>query len=40
MKKIYESSNKEFIELFFNIWLRNNSKNPTFTKKLLGKDLS
>ena len=39
-KKIYESSNKEFIELFFNIWLRNNSKNPTFTKKLLGKDLS
>ena len=39
-KKIYESSNKEFIELFFNIWLRNNSKNPAFTRKLLGKDKS
>ena len=27
----------EFNELFFNIWLRENSKNPQFTKKLLGK---
>ena len=36
-KKLLESNNEEFIELFFNIWLRNDSKNPSFSKKLLGK---
>ena len=35
-KKIYKSTDKEFNELFFNIWLRENSKNPEFTKNLLG----
>ena len=37
-KKIYKSTDKEFNELFFNIWLRKNSKNPKFTKKLLGEN--
>ena len=37
-KKIYESSNKEFLKLFFDIWIRPDSKNPSFTKKLLGQD--
>ena len=36
-KKILESNDEEFINLFFNIWLRKDSKNPTFSKKLLGK---
>ena len=36
-KKIYQSTDQEFNMLFFNIWLRENSKNPQFTKKLLGK---
>ena len=36
-KKLLETKNKEFIELFFNIWLRKDSKNPTFSKQLLGK---
>ena len=35
-KKIYESSDKDFLYLFFNIWLRKDSKNPSFSKKLLG----
>ena len=35
-KKIYESSDKDFLNLFFNIWLRNDSKNPDFSKKLIG----
>ena len=36
-KKIYESSDQEFLNLFFNIWLRYDSQNPSFSKKLLGK---
>lgn len=36
-KKIYQSFDQEFNELFFNIWLRNDSKNPEFSKRLLGK---
>ena len=35
--KIHESFDKEFNKLFFNIWLRSDSKNPEFTKALLGK---
>ena len=35
-KKLYESFDEEFNQLFFNIWLRSNSKNPNFTKTLLG----
>ena len=35
-KKLHESFDQEFNELFFNIWLRSNSKNPNFTKALLG----
>ena len=35
-KKIYESDDQEFNELFFNIWQRTDSKNPEFTKSLLG----
>ncbi len=34
--KEHESFDQEFNELFFNIWLRSNSKNPNFTKTLLG----
>ena len=35
-KKLHESFDEEFNKLFFNIWLRSNSKNPNFTKTLLG----
>ena len=35
-QKIFESSDQEFLTLFFNIWLRHDSKNPSFSKKLLG----
>ena len=35
--KLYESFDQEFNKLFFNIWLRSDSKNPEFTKALLGK---
>ena len=35
-KKLHESFDQEFNELFFDIWLRSNSKNPNFTKTLLG----
>ena len=35
-KKLHESFDQEFNKLFFNIWLRSNSKNPNFTKTLLG----
>ena len=35
-KKLYESFDEEFNQLFFDIWLRSNSKNPNFTKTLLG----
>ena len=36
-KKLHESFDKEFNQLFFDIWLRSESKNPEFTKALLGK---
>ena len=36
-KKLHESFDQKFNELFFNIWLRSDSKNPEFTKALLGK---
>ena len=35
-KKLHESFDQEFNELFFDIWLRSNSKNPDFTRTLLG----
>ena len=35
-KKLHESLDDEFNQLFFDIWLRSNSKNPNFTKTLLG----
>ena len=35
-KKLHESFDEEFNQLFFDIWLRSNSKNPDFTKTLLG----
>ena len=35
-KKLNESFDKEFNQLFFDIWLRSNSKNPDFTRTLLG----
>jgi len=37
-EKVLETKDLEFINLFFNIWLREDSENPTFTKKLLGKN--
>ena len=35
-KKLHESFDEEFNQLFFDIWLRSNSKNPDFTRTLLG----
>ena len=35
-KKLHESFDEEFNQLFFDIWLRSNSQNPNFTKTLLG----
>ena len=35
-KKLHETFDEEFNQLFFDIWLRSNSKNPNFTKTLLG----
>ena len=35
-KKLYESFDEEFNQLFFDIWLRSNSQNPDFTSTLLG----
>jgi hypothetical protein len=35
-KKVLETEDLEFINLFFDIWLREDSQNPAFTKKLLG----
>jgi len=35
-EKVLETQDIEFIDLFFNIWLRKNSQNPDFTKTLLG----
>ena len=36
-KKVLETNNTEFINHFFDIWLRKDSQNPEFTKNLLGK---
>ena len=36
--KILESEDQKFINHFFNIWLREDSQNPSFTKKLTGKE--
>jgi hypothetical protein len=35
-EKVLETQDIEFIDLFFNIWLRKDSQNPDFTKTLLG----
>ena len=35
-EKVLETKDLEFINLFFDIWLRQDSQNPAFTKKLLG----
>ena len=35
-KKLHESFDEEFNQLFFDIWLRSDSKNPDFTRTLLG----
>ena len=35
-KRLHESFDEEFNQLFFDIWLRSNSKNPEFTRTLLG----
>jgi len=37
-EKVLETKDLEFINLFFNIWLREDSQNPAFTKKLLGQN--
>ena len=37
-EKVLKTDNSEFINLFFNIWLRKDSQNPKFTKELLGKN--
>ncbi|MBL6679152.1 MAG: hypothetical protein ISQ39_00035 [Alphaproteobacteria bacterium] len=36
--KILETEDQKFINHFFNIWLREDSQNPSFTKKLTGKE--
>jgi hypothetical protein len=35
-EKVLETHDIEFIDLFFNIWLRKDSQNPDFTRTLLG----
>ena len=35
---VLETSDINFLDLFFNIWLRENSQDPDFTKSLLGED--
>ena len=37
-EKVLETDNSEFIKIFFDIWLRENSQNPKFTQELLGKN--
>ena len=37
-EKVLETIDMDFLDLFFNIWLRENSQDPDFTKSLLGKD--
>ena len=36
-EEVFKTNEKKFINHFFNIWLREDSQNPSFTKKLLGK---
>jgi hypothetical protein len=37
-EKVLKTNNSEFINLFFDIWLRKDSQNPKFTKELLGEN--
>ena len=37
-EKVLETKNIDFLNLFFNIWLREDSEDPNFTKSLIGKD--
>ena len=37
-EKVLETKDIGFLNLFFNIWLREDSEDPNFTKSLLGKD--
>ena len=37
-EKVLETKDIDFLNLFFNIWLREDSEDPNFTKSLLGKD--
>ena len=37
-EKVLETKDIDFLNLFFNIWLREYSEDPNFTKSLLGKD--
>ncbi len=37
-EKVLETKNIDFLNLFFNIWLREDSEDPNFTKSLLGRD--
>ena len=37
-EKVLKTDNSEFINLFFDIWLRKDSQNPKFTKELLGEN--
>ncbi len=37
-KKVLETYDMEFLNLFFNIWLKDNGENPAFTKSLIGKN--
>ena len=36
-EEVFKTKDEKFIDYFFNIWLREDSQNPSFTKKLLGK---
>ena len=36
--KFLETKDIDFLNLFFNIWLREDSEDPNFTKSLLGKN--
>ena len=36
-EKVLETNNTEFINHFFDIWLRKDSQDPEFTRNLLGK---
>ena len=37
-EKVLETKDIDFLNLFFNIWLKEDSEDPNFTKSLLGKD--